>query len=128
MNSHEAFYQANLRRSTAYAPNSKFKVGVFLETNKLAYSASNVEHANSALNVCAERMALSMALMYGHKPIHLHLVTDNSKPTFPCGICRQYMSMWPRLLVTVYSSDGTKKITKTSAQLLPNPFVRDRVF
>lgn len=127
MDSNEAFHHANHRRIWANAPNSGFKVGVFLETSGKQFHASNVEHVNSGLNICAERMALSLALMENWRPKHLHLVTDNSKPTFPCGVCRQYMSMWPSLKVTVYSSDGQKKVTKTAAQLLPNPFIRDRV-
>lgn len=104
-----------------------FKVGVYLETNSYGVSAGNIGHTNSILTMCAERMALMIAKGDKLVPMHLHLVSDNLDPTFPCGVCRQYMSEYPSLKVTVYSADGKKKFTKTSKQLLPNPYERGRM-
>ena len=41
------------------------------------------------------------------------MVTDNEEPTFPCGCCRDYLSIYPKLKITVYSSDGKTSNTIT---------------
>ena len=107
--------------------NHSFRVGAYLETNSYGISHGNVAHDNSRLTMCAEMLALMVAKGASLEPKHLHLVTDSEDLVFPCGICRQYMTEWPKLKVTVYNSDGSKKVTKTSNQLLPNPFKRGRV-
>lgn len=116
------------RDNLAKAQRSGFKVGVLLSARDrdfpVLFSAGNVEHENSGLNICAERMALANAVMQGATPLHMVMVTDEKEPTFPCGVCRQYMAAFPKLKVTVWSNDGTVSITKTAAQLLPNPYKR----
>ncbi len=107
-----------------YAKHKEFKVGAYLITSITPIMAGNVEHTNSRLTMCAETLVLAQAKMQSLTPVHLHLVSDSVKPIFPCGVCRQYMSEWPKLKVTVYSADGSKKVTKTAKQLLPNPFER----
>lgn len=114
------------KEKLSHAPNSKFRVGVYLETTSLDFSAGNIEHDNSMLNICAERMALALAKGRKSKPKHLHLVSDNDDPIFPCGVCRQYMAEFPNLLVTSWSNSGTVKITKTVNQLFPNPYKRKK--
>lgn len=116
-----------LHAKETMAVHKEFKVGAYLETTFGGFYAGNVEHTNSRLTLCAETLILAQAKSLSCLPIHLHLVADSVKPIFPCGVCRQYMSEWPKLKVTVYSSDGSKKVTKTAKQLLPNPFERDRV-
>lgn len=116
------------RDNLAKAKKSGFRVGVLLSASDrdfpVLFSAGNIEHENSGLNICAERMALANAVMQGATPLHMSLVTDAKDPTFPCGVCRQYMAAFPKLKVTVWSNDGKMHVTKTAAQLLPNPFVR----
>ena len=109
----------------SYAKHKEFKVGAYLETNQHGLFAGNVEHANSRLTMCAEMLALAQCKMFGLTPVHLHVTSDSSKPIFPCGVCRQYASEFPKLKVTSYNNDGTKKITKTISQLFPNPFRRN---
>ena len=117
------FKAASIARANL-AKHDHFRVGVYLETDSYGVSASNVGHNNSRLSLCAEMMALAQCKMLGLTPIHLHVTSDSSKPVFPCGVCRQYASEFPKLKVTSYNNDGTKKVTKTIAQLFPNPFTR----
>lgn len=121
------YHPALIARNTVAKHNS-FRVGVYLETNSYGITQGNVQHPlTDRHTMCAERIALMLALSNNLIPIHLHMVTDNAEPTFPCGCCREYASAFPNLKITVYSSDGEKKITKTAKQLLPNPFKRAKV-
>ena len=107
--------------------NHDFRVGVYLETDSYGLTYGNVAHDNSRLTMCAETLALIVAKGSKLEPKHMHLTTDSEDIVFPCGMCRQYMSEWPKLKITIYNCDGTKKITKTVNQLLHNPFKRDRI-
>lgn len=107
------------------ARHKEFKVGVLLETNDIDITTGNVEHSNSRLTLCAEMLALAQCKMKGLTPKHLYITSDSQKPIFPCGVCRQYASEFPKLKVTSYNCDGTKAVTKTIAQLFPNPFQRN---
>ncbi len=120
------YHPALIARNTL-AKHDSFRVGVYLETDSYGISQGNVQHSISRHTMCAERIALMIATSNNLTPIHLHMVTDNNFRTFPCGCCRDYMSAYPKLKITVYSSDGKKKITKTVNQLLPNPFKRAKV-
>jgi cytidine deaminase len=119
-------YQAARIAKSNLAKHREFRVGVYLETNSYGVSAGNIQHTNDRLTLCAEMLALAQAKSNGLIPKHLHLVSDSKEPIFPCGVCRQYASEFPTLKVTTYSSDGSKKITKTIKQLFPNPFERQR--
>ena len=107
------------------AKHKDFRVGVVLETDKGSFPTGNVEHSNSRLTMCAEMLALVQCKSYGLIPKHLHITSDSPKPVFPCGVCRQYASEFPRLKVTSYNNDGTRQVTKTISQLFPNPFRRN---
>lgn len=123
----DPMYQAAKIARQNLARHPTFKVGAYLETDSYGISHGNIGHENSMLTMCAERMVLMIAKGDNLTPKHMHLVSDSKEPIFPCGVCRQYMSEFPRLKVTVYSADGQKKITKTANQLLPNPYKRDRL-
>jgi cytidine deaminase len=121
------YHPALIARNTL-SKHDSFRVGVYLETNSYGISQGNVQHPISSRHtMCAERIALMIALSNSLIPVHLHMVTDNGVMTFPCGCCREYMAAFPKLKITTYSSDGSEKITKTAKQLLPNPFKRDKV-
>jgi len=122
------FRGAQLAKNDLASPiNTGFKVGASLLTDQGYFEAGNIEHDNSGLNMCADRLVIMLATMHKAIPIHLHLVTDGKKPTFPCGVCRQYMAPFPKLKVTAWSNDGKKSVTKTIGQLLPNPYIRNRL-
>lgn len=118
---------AHVRDRLAKAKNSGFKVGaIAYAPDGESFAAGNVEHENSALNMCAERLALMNAVMHGTIPHHISIVSDSEEPIFPCGVCRQYMADFPKLRVTAWSKDGKKSVTKTISQLFPNPFIRKK--
>jgi cytidine deaminase len=84
---------ARKARRYALAPFSKFKVGSALvsPSGKL-YSGCNVENATLGLTVCAERVALWKALSEGERKFaSIAVVTASSRPTPPCGACRQLL-------------------------------------
>lgn len=118
------FHEAKLSKEF-FAKHSEFKVGVFLTTDGLrCIRSGNVEHSNSRLTMCAEMLALAQCKSEGLTPVHMYVTSDSSKPVFPCGVCRQYASEFPKLKVTSYNNDGTRQVTKTISQLFPNPFKR----
>jgi cytidine deaminase len=80
-------------RERAYAPFSKFKVGVAIEDEGGAiYTGCNVENATYGLTMCAERVAVFKAISEGaSKLVRVAVVADTEKLTPPCGACRQIL-------------------------------------
>jgi cytidine deaminase len=82
----------------AYAPYSKFKVGVALRTvDDLVIMGSNQENGSFPIGQCAERVALySLTHQHGRKHIEaIAIMVENeheSKPATPCGSCRQVLN------------------------------------
>lgn len=84
----------------AHAPYSRFRVGAALWTEDgRVYAGCNVESASFGLTLCAERSALA-AYVADVAPedrtaiLGFAIVTDASKPTPPCGACRQWLVEW----------------------------------
>lgn len=117
-------YQAARIAKSNLAKHPEFRVGVYLETDLFPISTGNVQHRVSKLTMCAESLAVILAKSNGAKPTHLYMTSDTDKPILPCGICREYLSEFPKLKITTYNKDGSKKITKSIRQLLPSPFER----
>jgi cytidine deaminase len=82
--------QAKLR---AYAPYSKFCVGVALQAeNGTIYTGCNIENSSFGLTICAERTAAFKAISEGITEFTaMAIVSDSSKFTPPCGACRQVL-------------------------------------
>src|ERR1051326_3654632 len=105
----------------SYAPFSGFNVGVALRCNDgKVIQAANIEFAVSAIGICAERLALSIARMQKLKPTHIaicsHHEGDYNFHVPSCGLCRQAMVEF----------EGLKLVTPTSCKsvknLLPKPY------
>jgi len=75
----------------AYAPYSDFQVGAcVLAKNGKTYLGCNMENASYGLTVCAERNALSNAIVNGEKEIiAIAIFSPKMENCFPCGACRQ---------------------------------------
>jgi cytidine deaminase len=90
----------------AYAPYSKFRVGVAIRTNEHKITiGSNQENGAFPIGQCAERVALyRMVHELGRKPIDtIAIVVDNKEqksPASPCGSCRQMLSEYRSFQVT----------------------------
>jgi cytidine deaminase len=85
----------------AYAPYSRFPVGAALAfADGAVIAAANVENASYGLSLCAEAVAVAMALSSGRRG-GLRAVAvvggygvgnpDRPAPVTPCGRCRQML-------------------------------------
>ena len=79
----------------SYSPYSKFPVGacVLYESGKI-YQGCNVENASYGLTLCAERNAISSAIVKGEtsKITAIAIYSPKQKRCLPCGACRQWLS------------------------------------
>ncbi|MEE2829796.1 MAG: cytidine deaminase [Myxococcota bacterium] len=84
---------AHAAREHSHAPYSKFKVGAaVLSSSGHTYTGSNVESSSYGLTICAERLALCLAVHEGNFDIvAIAVVADATGAPGPCGACRQFM-------------------------------------
>ena len=121
------FAAASEARTRAYAPYSDFQVGAALLTEEgVLFSGGNVENASYGLSICAERNAVSRAVLEGHHRIRaVAILVDTDEPTPPCGMCRQTLAEFatPGMEVRSRNLQG-KELRTTLQELLPHAFTR----
>lgn len=107
----------------AYAPYSKFKVGVagLMDDGRIV-SGCNVENAAYGVGLCAEcGMVSSIHATGGGKLVAVTCVDQHANSLMPCGRCRQLL--WengrPDTLIT------TPEGMRTLADILPQAFGPD---
>lgn len=78
----------------AYAPYSQFYVGAALLTKDgEIFTGCNVENASFGASICAERCAVLKAISEGYTSFEkIAIVSSSEEFTYPCGICRQFLS------------------------------------
>jgi cytidine deaminase len=119
--------EARAARDRAYAPYSQFRVGAALLTRSgRVFRGCNVENASYGLTLCAERVALALAVAEGCSRsdfTHLAIIADTAEPVAPCGACRQVMLelAGPDLIVIQANLHGALS-QHSMAALLPGAF------
>ncbi len=122
----------------AYAPYSKFNVGVAIRTTDLEIvTGSNQENGAFPIGQCGERVAIyRLTHEYGRKPIEtMAIVVDNANqilPASPCGSCRQvlneYRSFQDQPLRLLLGSANSKEIYEINDIKDLLPFAFDGLF
>jgi cytidine deaminase len=103
----------------AYAPYSNFYVGAAaLARDGRVLEGVNVENAAYPLGICAERSALTRAVVEGYRPGDLEAVAITASP---CGGCRQWLYEF-RVDRVVYINNEGEVVTASPAELLPDSF------
>jgi cytidine deaminase len=113
-------------RKKAYAPYSSYQVGSALRTaDGRTYLGTNVENASYGLSLCAERAAVSAAVLGGAKRgdfAALVVVTSSSPPAAPCGMCLQTLAEFAEdLPILLLNEKGERRETRLG-ELLPFAF------
>lgn len=102
---------------------SDFPVAALLETADGFYSGVNIECSAWSMGLCAERVAISKALSYGHNEFRaLHIHTRDGEFSSPCGACRQVIiEHMPDKQIHLHHADHSTSI-HFSMDLLPHSF------
>ena len=118
----ELYERALAVAERAYAPYSRFHVGAAVRTRDgRILEGVNVENAAYPLGVCAERTALTRAVVEGYGPGDVEAIAINASP---CGGCRQWLHEF-RLERVIYRRDNGEVAEMTPGELLPDTFRLD---
>ena len=114
-------------RAHAHAPYSGFAVGAAVAEGDRTFVGVNVENASYPVAACAERNALAAMVAAGARaPDAVAIVTDATRPTTPCGACRQALfEFGGAALVVVAETLGGARAAWSLGELLPAPFERE---
>lgn len=117
--------QAFTALDLSYSPYSRFRVGCCILTNDgTLVQGANVENASYGASICAERTAIGVAAMLGHRKFRAIGVASDLEDEVitPCGICRQSIREFGKdVEVLMFKKDGTY-VMKTLEELLPMSF------
>ena len=117
----ELLEAATAARKNSHAPFSRFRVGAAVRGNSgKVYTGSNVESSSYGLTVCAERLALCIAIHSGeHEISEIAVVCSTQGAPGPCGACRQFMvDFAPSAVVLMANLDGARR-KATVGELMP---------
>lgn len=115
-------------QARSHSPYSGFAVGAaLLGASGRVYAGTNVENASFGLSICAERAAVCRAVAEGERAFTaIAIATSASRPTPPCGACRQVLLEFaPDLFVLLAGRDGAVEEWRLDA-LLPRAFATFR--
>jgi len=131
----QLYFKAKDTRKNAYAPYSKFNVGVsLLLENGQIILGNNQENAAYPSGMCAERVAIwNASSQFPNIPIRKIFISANTnnksinKPVPPCGACRQTIVEYEikqEQNIEIYFTGDTGNIIKAGSisDLLPLAF------
>lgn len=111
--------------SKSYAPYSKFPVGcAILTRGGQIFSGCNIENISFGLTICAERSALSSAVMAEGPDLKIKKVvifTPTKVPISPCGGCRQVLREFGDNFEVVSLCEGEEIFSAQISDLIPQP-------
>jgi cytidine deaminase len=118
------YLDAESARMRAYAPYSKFTVGAALiAADGQIFTGCNIENASYGLTICAERVALNVAVAAGVRTfIRIAVAGPPGVPTVsPCGACRQVLAEFGTALEVLFLREGTL-VAMSIEELFPEHF------
>lgn len=123
MNNELLLQKAKSAMDNAYVKYSNFKVGAALLTKSgKIFTGCNIENASYSATICAERVAFTKAISEGEKEFEaIAIVSSSEDYTYPCGVCRQFMSEFGLDLKLIFS-DGEGIKEHYLKELLPHAF------
>ena len=120
--SEELYERAVAAAERAYAPYSNCLVGAAVRARDgRVFEGVNVENAAYPLGVCAEKVAISNALVAGCRPGELEAIGITASP---CGGCRQWLHEFRLDSVTFRNREG-ELVSYTPTELLPDTWDLD---
>jgi cytidine deaminase len=113
----------------SHAPYSGYQVGAAVETaDGEIFSGSNVENANYSNSIHAEELALSVAVVEGHRNFERIAVSSGPRDgVTPCGACRQSLSEFCDDEFHVICEGEDAPATYTLGELLPNTITSEHL-
>jgi len=108
----------------SYSPYSRFRVGAcLLSDDGRTFQGANFENASYGATICAERCAVSNALMAGARKFTKIAITTDEGYAWPCGICRQVLNEFKKGdMIVMVGGKNTPWKTKMLSELLPESF------
>lgn len=111
-------------KKNSYSPYSNFRVSALVKTKSgKIFKGVNIENAAYSPTICAERSALASAISNGEREFSYIIINGDTKDTFPCGVCRQFIREFAdsdTKIVIANSTDDYK--IYTIEDLLPHSF------
>lgn len=123
--SDDLFDAANAAMARAYAPYSKFPVGVAIRAaDGRVFTGANMENASYPEGWCAETTAIGHMIMAGATRIdEVAVVAERMDFITPCGGCRQRLAEFSSGATKVHLYDRAgKRETVIMRELLPRAF------
>lgn len=105
-----------------HSPYSAFPVGAAVLTKDGSiYKGTNVENASYGLTICAERNALTSAVVGGHEDIVAIAIHAPLPSISPCGACRQFIIEFGEDVIVIFRQEGNI-LQMPISELLPYGF------
>jgi cytidine deaminase len=121
----ELLLAADAAFSLSYSPYSLTKIAAALRGfSGRIYSGGNIGNSCSALNCCAEQVAIIQAVIAKDYPFQAIAIVQNSNQACPpCGRCLQLLAEFSTDM-TIISRHGETPVVWRLSYLLPIPFRR----
>ena len=106
-------------RENAHAPYSGFAVGAaLLCADGAVFTGCNIENLSFGLTMCAERVAVGVAVAAGKRDFRcIAVAADTDEPISPCGACRQVLAEFNPGLA-ILSANLSGKVQEFSLEIL----------